>query len=65
MSLSDEEREEVAARLMATLEESPAAVEAAWNEEIARRLQEVRDGTAQTVAWEDVERELFGPDEET
>lgn len=32
-------------------------VDAAWDEEIARRLQSLKDGTAVLHDWDDVERE--------
>ena len=34
-------------------------VEAAWSEEIKRRLAEVDAGTVELIPWEDVRAELF------
>jgi hypothetical protein len=36
----------------------PADVEAAWAEEIKRRVDEIRNGTAETYALEDVLAEM-------
>lgn len=35
-------------------------VEAAWSEEIKRRVAEIEGGTADLVPWEEVRAELFG-----
>jgi putative addiction module component (TIGR02574 family) len=40
------------------LDENPADVEAAWAEEIKRRVDEIRNGTAETYALEDVLAEM-------
>jgi len=55
LSLSEEERAELACSLMDSLEGSadPGAG-AAWNEEIARRIAELDSGKAKTVPWEEV-----------
>ena len=37
---------------------SPEEVEAAWREEIARRLKSIEDGTAVLHDWEEVDREI-------
>ena len=36
-------------------------VEAAWSEEIKRRLSEIDAGTVELIPWEEVRAELFGP----
>ena len=38
-------------------------VEAAWSEEIARRLAEIDAGTVELIPWSDVRSELFGESE--
>ena len=38
-------------------EASEEEVNAAWDEEIARRLQSIKDGTATLHDWDDVERQ--------
>jgi len=35
-------------------------VEVAWSEEIARRVEEIENGTVATIPWDDVREELFG-----
>jgi hypothetical protein len=37
--------------------------EAAWSEEIERRLVEIDAGTVELIPWEDVRSELFGEGE--
>mgnify|MGYP001619759628 CR=1 FL=1 len=36
-------------------------VEAAWSEELARRVLELDSGAVETIPWEDVRAELFRP----
>ena len=38
-------------------------VEAAWSEEIERRLAEIDAGTVELIPWEDVRAELFNESE--
>lgn len=57
LTLSRKERASLARELIASLDEpheDPAVVEAAWLAEIERRLQEVKDGTAELVDWDTV-----------
>ena len=60
LALSVDERAELAGSLLESLEEDedPAAVEAAWNEEIARRIAELDSGKARTIPWEDVRKRI-------
>jgi putative addiction module component (TIGR02574 family) len=55
LALPDKERADLAGSLIDSLD---AAVdedaEAAWQEEIVRRLEEVRSGKVKTTSWEDV-----------
>ncbi len=55
LTLPDKERADLAGSLIESLD---AAVdedaEAVWQEEIARRLEEVRSGKVKTISWEDV-----------
>jgi putative addiction module component (TIGR02574 family) len=53
LSLSEEERAELAGSLIenATADE---AAEAAWNQEIARRIEDLDSGKAKTIPWEEV-----------
>ncbi len=54
------ERADVAAQLLASLDDAaaadPAEVEAAWAEEIERRARRVMAGETAGVPWEDVRR---------
>ncbi len=58
LKLPPEERADVAAELLASLddqtEEDPAAVQAAWAEEIERRARRVIAGNSAGEPWEDV-----------
>ena len=62
LALPRGERASLARELIASLDDphdDPAAVEAAWLEEIERRVQEVKDGTAELVDWETVRAEAL------
>jgi putative addiction module component (TIGR02574 family) len=58
LALPAEERADVAAELLASLDEAPpddpAEVEAAWAREIERRARRVMTGESPGEAWEDV-----------
>jgi len=57
LTLSDKERAELASSLIDSLD--PAVdtdAELAWQEEIARRLEEVESGRVKTIPWEEVRR---------
>ena len=58
LALPAEERADVAAELLASLDEpgtmDPAAVEAAWAREIERRARRVMAGESLGEPWEDV-----------
>jgi putative addiction module component (TIGR02574 family) len=57
LTLPDEERAELAASLIDSLDTTvDDNVEAAWQEEIARRLDEIQSGKVQGVPWEEVRR---------
>ncbi len=61
LALSEDERAELAGSLLESLDsppEDPEAVEAAWNEEIARRIEDLDSGKAKTVPWEDVRDQI-------
>jgi len=55
LALPEDEREDIALRLLDSLKEavSPAEWSAAWREELARRWAEIEAGTAVTVDWRD------------
>ena len=60
LALPLDERADVAAELLASLDEAeaerPADVEAAWAAEIERRARRVMAGESAGVPWEDVRR---------
>ena len=60
MALPVKERADLAAELLASLDdasaEDPAAVEAAWAAEIERRARRVMTGETAGISWEDVRR---------
>lgn len=57
-ALSPEDRARLAEYLLESLQDEPASdAEAAWDREIARRVEEVRLGTARLVSAEDVHAE--------
>ena len=60
LALSAEERGLLIDRLVETLDNEPAeeGVEAAWDEEIKRRVDDVRSGRVETIPSEQVFREL-------
>ncbi|PYS50367.1 MAG: addiction module component, family protein [Acidobacteria bacterium] len=62
LTLSPEERADVAAELLASLDDSdaedPAAVQAAWAAEIERRAQRVLSGESTGEPWEDVRNRI-------
>jgi putative addiction module component (TIGR02574 family) len=60
LALSTEERRLLVSRLGATLDEEGAeeGVEAAWDEEIKRRVDDVRSGRVKTIPGDQVLREM-------
>jgi putative addiction module component (TIGR02574 family) len=60
LELSTQERGLLAARLIDSLDDEPAeeGVEAAWDAEIKRRVDDIRSGRVKTIPGEQVLREL-------
>ena len=58
LTLSPEDRATLAGSLLESLEEAEEGVEEAWNEEIARRVEEFEAGKAKTIPWEEVRRKV-------
>lgn len=58
LSLSPEERVQPAEELLATVQQVDPEVEAAWDEEIRRRIAEIENGTAKLIPAEEVFVEL-------
>lgn len=58
--LSESDRAELAGLLLESLETEPdPAVEAAWAEEIERRVREIESGKVATIPWEQVRAEMY------
>lgn len=59
LQLSEQERGEVAAHLLASLDaEADTDVDSAWVEEIRQRLDDVRAGRSAPVPWSDARRRI-------
>jgi putative addiction module component (TIGR02574 family) len=59
LALPVEERSALANTLLDSLEESDRSAQAAWDEEVARRMQDLQAGKAVTVPWEELRQELL------
>ena len=58
--LSEPERAELAGLLLESLKSEPDYdVEAAWAEEIERRVRQLDSGEVKTIPWQQVRTELF------
>lgn len=59
LGLSSKDRARLATRLIESLDgEKESGVDAAWDAEIKRRMEEVKSGKAKFVSWEKVRAEL-------
>lgn len=59
LKLSSEDRARLAAELIASLDGSPdAGVEAAWDSEIERRIEQADQGTVQLLDWTAVKADV-------
>jgi len=55
LSLSEEERAELAGSLLESLDTAAEeGAEVAWNQEIARRIADLDSGKAKTIPWDEV-----------
>jgi putative addiction module component (TIGR02574 family) len=59
LALPVDERAALANTLLDSLETPNQSVEAAWDEEVARRMEALKAGKAVTVPWEQLHRELL------
>jgi len=59
LALPLDERAALANSLFESLEPVDALVENAWDEEVARRIEDLKAGKAITVPWEALHRELL------
>ena len=59
LSLSEEERAELACSLMESLDAAAeSGADSAWSEEIRRRIADLDSGAAKSVPWEEVQRRI-------
>ncbi len=58
LGLSESERAELAHKLLLSLDEVEEGVEEAWEEEIAKRVERINNGTAKGRPVEDVLRDI-------
>jgi putative addiction module component (TIGR02574 family) len=57
LALPEDERAELAGSVIASLDSTvDQDVDAAWQQEIVRRLQEVQSGEVKTISWEEASR---------
>lgn len=59
LALPVDERAALANTLLDSLETADQSVQDAWDEEVARRVEDLRAGRAVTVPWEQLHRELL------
>jgi putative addiction module component (TIGR02574 family) len=59
LALSVDERAALANTLLDSLETTNESVQEAWDEEVARRIKDLKAGKAITVPWEQLHRELL------
>ena len=59
LALPVEERAALANTLLDSLETTNQSVQEAWDEEVARRIADLKAGKAATVPWEQLHRELL------
>jgi len=59
LALPADERAALANTLLDSLETPNQSAEAAWDEEVARRMEDLNAGKAVTVPWEQMHRELL------
>jgi len=59
LQLNDQDRAELAGLLLCSIEEDhDADAQAAWSDEIARRLDELNSGAVKPIPWAEVRRRL-------
>lgn len=64
LHLSPDDRAALASQLWESTEGEPESdAQAAWGEEIARRIAEMRDGTVQGIPWEEARRQIMEDDD--
>jgi len=57
LALPEKERAELAGNLISSLDATvDQDVDAAWQQEVVRRLHEVQSGEVETISWEEVQQ---------
>jgi putative addiction module component (TIGR02574 family) len=59
LALPVDERAALANTLLDSLEAGDQSVQEAWDQEVARRIEDLKAGKAVTVPWEQLHRELL------
>jgi putative addiction module component (TIGR02574 family) len=59
LALPIDERAALANTLLDSLETADQSVQEAWDEEVRRRIEDLKAGRAVTVSWEQLHRELL------
>ncbi|HEY4959981.1 MAG TPA: addiction module protein [Terriglobales bacterium] len=59
LALPADERAALANSLLDSLEITNESVQEAWDDEVARRIDDLKAGRAVTVPWEELHRELL------
>lgn len=65
MQLSDAERNELVDRLFETVSQASDVLDPEWEAEIKRRIDELGQGKAKSMSWEDARRRRKQDDDET
>ncbi len=60
LQLSPDNRESLAAQLFDSLESTDPNAEAAWETEIAQRIEEIDQGRAALISWREARETIFG-----
>ena len=60
LALSVDDRAALANTLLDSLKTGNESVEEAWDNEVARRMEDLKAGKAVTVPWEQLHREFLG-----
>jgi putative addiction module component (TIGR02574 family) len=59
LALSADERAALANTLLDSLEGTDESVQEAWDQEVARRIEDLKAGKAVTAPWEELHRQLL------
>jgi putative addiction module component (TIGR02574 family) len=65
LQLSNEEREDLAARLMGSLDGDLIATDEEWAAELKERLDELKDGRVKPIPWAEVRQQIMDDIDDT